>query len=194
MNPRFAYIFISAISIIYLINSCSNNYTPKPYGYLRFDAPPASYIPLALGELPYKFMISQYATVEMPPFDSAEFWINIDYQKFDAKIYCSYQTIIPQSLAEHTDECRKLISRTVRQAFAINEKEYENDRNRVYGTLFEIEGETASPIQFMLTDSVSHFFRGSLYFQCDPNVDSLAPCIDYLRNDVIELIQSFEWK
>jgi gliding motility-associated lipoprotein GldD len=156
--------------------------------------PPARYNQLALNELPYKFMISQYATVEMPPADSAEFWINIDYQKFDAKIYCSYQTIAPQSLAEHTGECRKLVSRTVKQAFAINEKEYENDRNRVYGTLFEIEGETASPIQFMLTDSVSHFFRGALYFQCEPNADSLAPCIDYLRNDIIEMIQSFEWK
>jgi gliding motility-associated lipoprotein GldD len=145
-------------------------------------------------ELPYKFMISSRAIVEMPPTDSAEYWINIDYQKFNAKIYCSYQTITPQSLPEHTDECRKLVSRTVEKATAINEKAYENDGGRVYGTLFDIEGRTASPLQFMLTDSVLHFFRGALYFQCEPNIDSLAPYIDYLRKDVIELIQTFEWK
>lgn len=139
-------------------------------------------------------MISQYAVVEIPHVEKKEFWINIDYHKFNAKIYCSYQTVAPQSLSERAEECRKLISRTVKQAFAINEKGYENDKSKVYGTLFEIEGETASPIQFMLTDSVSHFFRGALYFQCEPNIDSLAPYIDYLRNDVIELIQSFEWK
>lgn len=193
MNLKLTHILIPVILIVFLINSCSNNYTPKPLGYLRFDPPSASYTLLNLNELPYKFMISRYAAVEMPPADSAEWWMNIDYQAFNAKIYCTYQTITPQSLSERTDECRKLVARTVKRAFAINEKEYENDSSKVFGTLFEIEGETASPIQFMLTDSVSHFFRGALYFQCVPNVDSLAPYIDYLRNDVMELIQSFEW-
>jgi gliding motility-associated lipoprotein GldD len=161
---------------------------------MRFDPPVESYTLLDLNELPYRFLISKYAMVQMSPSDSAEYWINIDYHEFNAKIYCSYRRITPYSLSAHIGECRKLVSRTVKQALAINEKEYENGSNKVYGTLFEIEGETASPIQFMLTDSVSHFFRGALYFQCRPNVDSLAPYINYLRNDVTELIQSFEWK
>ncbi|MDR0835809.1 MAG: gliding motility protein GldD [Tannerella sp.] len=194
MSAKSIRICISIVFITFLIDSCSNNYTPKPLGYLRFDPPPPSYTPLVLNELPYKFMISQYASVEMPPQDSAEFWINIDYQKFNAIIYCSYQGITPHSLPEYADECRKLVSRTVKHAVAINESVYEKDKGKVYGTLFEIEGETASPIQFMLTDSISNFFRGALYFRCEPNTDSLAPYIDYLRKDVMELIQSFEWK
>jgi gliding motility-associated lipoprotein GldD len=139
-------------------------------------------------------MISQQTIVEMPPANSAECRMNIDYPKLNVKIYCSYQAITSQSLPEYTGECRKLISKMVRKASAINEKEYENAGCKVYGTLFDIEGETVSPIQFMLTDSVSHFFRGALYFQCEPNIDSLAPYVNYLRNDVMELIQSFEWK
>ena len=57
-----------------------------------------------------------------------------------------------------------------------------------------LDGESASPLQFMLTDSVSRFFRGALYYDCVPNADSLAPVTRYLKQDVVELIQSFNWK
>ena len=38
------------------------------------------------------------------------------------------------------------------------------------------------------------FFRGALYYDCIPNADSLAPVTRYLKQDIVELIQSFEWK
>ena len=65
---------------------------------------------------------------------------------------------------------------------------------KVFGSLFLLEGNSASPVQFLLTDSASHFLRGALYFDCRPNADSLAPAIDYLRQDVIELMQTFRWR
>ena len=64
----------------------------------------------------------------------------------------------------------------------------------MYGSLFMLDGESASPLQFMLTDSVSRFFRGALYYDCIPNADSLAPVTRYLKQDIVELIQSFKWK
>lgn len=76
----------------------------------------------------------------------------------------------------------------------MKEQGYSNPGERVYGSLFLLDGELASPVQFMLTDSVSNFFRGALYYDCVPNADSLAPLTDYLRQDIIELIQSFSWK
>ena len=69
-----------------------------------------------------------------------------------------------------------------------------NESANVYGSLFLLDGESASPIQFLLTDSVSNFFRGALYFDCKPNADSLAPAIQYIREYIIELIQTFSWK
>ena len=190
MKMRFPAVF-PAIS---LLISCSGPYTPKPEGYLRFDPPPVVYTELNISDLPYKFNISRSAAIEIPPADTAEYWINITYPQWNAKIYCSFETITPQTLDDFTTDCRKLVSRTVHKASAINEKMYENADNKVYATLFEMEGETASPLQFMLTDSLSRFFRGALYFECKPNVDSLTPYTEFLRNDVIELIQTFEWK
>ncbi len=64
----------------------------------------------------------------------------------------------------------------------------------VYGTVYEIAGDAASSIQFFLTDSTKHYLRGALYFNAQPNKDSLAPLINFVREDIVVLIESFEWK
>jgi gliding motility-associated lipoprotein GldD len=64
----------------------------------------------------------------------------------------------------------------------------------VYGTLFRVVGEAASQVQFFLTDSTDHFLVGSLYFYTRPNYDSLMPAAQYVENDLMRLMESFEWK
>ncbi|MCK5170865.1 MAG: gliding motility lipoprotein GldD, partial [Bacteroidales bacterium] len=63
----------------------------------------------------------------------------------------------------------------------------------VYGILYEIEGNAASSVQFFLTDSIKHYIRGALYFNVEPNKDSLAPVINFVKEDIKILIESFEW-
>jgi len=36
--------------------------------------------------------------------------------------------------------------------------------------------------------------RSSLYFDFTPNNDSLQPVIQYLREDMMQMINTFEWK
>jgi gliding motility-associated lipoprotein GldD len=169
-------------------------YTPKPRGFYRIDLPEAHYADFSSDELPYSFRISRLATIELPPLDEPGSWINIAYATLNVKLYCTYQKITPATLSLSGKECRELVARSVRNADAITEQAYENPDIHVYATLFRIDGESASPVQFMLTDSLHHFFRGALYYQCKPDVDSLAPVTRYLQEDVIELIQSFQWK
>jgi len=71
---------------------------------------------------------------------------------------------------------------------------FENPEKKVYGILYDLTGNTASSVQFVLTDSTKHFFRGALYFENVPNKDSIAPMSAYIREDVIRLMESFEWK
>lgn len=182
---------------ILLCVSCSRStkeYTPKPRGYFRIELPQASYQVLPLDSLPYSFNVSQLATVELPEAGSHEGWINLSYPSLKVKVYCSYLPVTPSKLQTMEDESRLLVYRQAKQANAVKEQAYSNPGERVYGSLFLLDGESPSPVQFMLTDSVSHFFRGALYYDCVPNADSLAPVTDYLRNDIIELIQSFTWK
>ncbi len=185
---------ISLLIFASILFSCTKNYTPKPKGFLRIEPPVAQYAILNETGLPYTFSVSQLTTVELPPTDSAIGWLNIDYPDLHAKIYCSYKQITHATLHEYTDECIELAERATKNADAITEKFYENNDNKVYGTLFLIEGESASPVQFMLTDSITHFFRGALYYKDKSNTDSIAPVIEYIKNDIIELIQTFHWK
>lgn len=178
---------------IFLCISCTE-YTPKPRGYFRIEPPKARYQALPLDSLPYTFNVSQLVMVELPPVGSPEGWINLSYPSLGVKVYCSYLPVTRSTLQTAAVESRSLVSRQAKQANAVKEQGYSNPEEQVYGSLFLLDGESASPVQFMLTDSVSNFFRGALYYDCVPNADSLAPLTDYLRQDIIELIQSFSWK
>lgn len=144
-------------------------------------------------ELPYSFFVSLHAEIELPTQGDPAAWINVAYPDFQSKIYCSYLPVTRATLLEIERESRELLHRQVRQS-TISEIEYTNDELNVYGTLFIVDGEASSPIQFMLTDSVSHFFRGALYYERKINADSLAPVTQFLEKDIIELIQTFNWK
>ena len=66
---------------------------------------------------------------------------------------------------------------------------------KMYGLAYQIKGMgAASPYQFYLTDSTSHFMRGSLYFDAVPNNDSLAPVIEFVEKDIQHLFETIRWK
>ena len=91
------------------------------------------------------------------------------------------------------EESRTLAYKHTIKADAIQEQVFMNPANRVYGLIYKIEGNAASPMQFFLTDSTSHFLRGALYIREVPNIDSLKPVIDFLEIDIIRLIETTSW-
>lgn len=184
---------IIGILLLALCASCTE-YVPKPRGYFRIEPPPATfYRLLPVKDLPYNFRRSRWAEVELPPVGNSAGWINLSYPQLNAKLYCSYFPITPATLDRAVEECRALVVRQAKYPERIKVQAYNNPWTSVYGSLF-MSDESASPLQFMLTDSVSHFFRGALYYDCTPNADSLAPVTQYLEQDIVELIQSFKWK
>jgi len=75
------------------------------------------------------------------------------------------------------------------------QREYLDPDHEVYGLIYDIKGsDAASSYQFYLTDSLSKFVRGALYFNLVPNNDSLSPVIDFLKVDLEHMITSFRWK
>jgi len=176
--------------------SCSSrtDYTPKPRGYFRIEPPVPSYVSLPLDELPYSFNISSEVTVELPPVGDPVGWINLAYPSLGAKIYCSYIPIRKGDLHTVMEESRSLVIRQSRNVQSITEQAYDNDLLKVYAVLFQLEGNTPSPIQFTVTDSATRFFRGALYYNRVSNIDSLAPVTQYVKADIMELIQSFSWQ
>ena len=60
--------------------------------------------------------------------------------------------------------------------------------------LYDIGGDAASPSQFFVTDSSTNFLRGALYFNAEPNADSIAPSIAFVKEDIEHMLKSLKWK
>jgi gliding motility-associated lipoprotein GldD len=171
---------------------CKKVYVPKPRGYFKIEFPDKSYTASTL-KLPYTFEYPVYAKLQPDTSRLAEpFWINIEIPENKAKVHLSYKSI-KGNLQKLSEESRELVYKHTIKAFAINETFYENDDKKVYGILYEIKGNAASPMQFQLTDSLHHFVRGSFYISEVPNYDSLKPVIDFLVKDIDHLIETFTW-
>ncbi len=182
---------ILLIPFIFFVFSCSN-YSPKPQGYFRIELPERQYTNFE--ENPhFSFDISSIAIAVKDSEDNKN-WFNIVYPDFKATIYCSYLPIAPQFLSEMTEDSRKLVYKHVVKADVISEQIYSNPEYNVYGTIYSLEGDVASPFQFYLTDSVSDFFRASLLFDAVPNQDSIAPVLNFVKEDIIKMIESFRWE
>ncbi len=183
---------VSALALLVCV-SCSTPTAPKPYGYYRIAVPDTAYIDFSTINYPYTFALSANAVVQPRTDVDEPFWINLYYPALNATIHCSYKTV-DNNLRELTDDALDFVYRNASFANAIPEREYAHPEAHVYGVLFDLEGNTASSCQFFVTDSVHHFFRASVYCNCPPNADSLAPVYQYLRTDVIKMVETFEWK
>ena len=176
-----------------ILSGCKKKYTPKPRGYFRIDLPEKKYQKLD-SIYPYKFEYPIYTIIKNDNSSlSEEYWINIEYPKLNGKIHVSYKTI-NNNINQILEDTRTLAYKHSIKADAIHEKMFIKPEKKVYGILYEIEGNAASSMQFFLTDSIKHYLRGALYFNVEPNKDSLAPILDFVKEDIIVLIESFEWK
>ena len=88
--------------LLFACASCSNNYTPRPYGYYRITTPDTAYVDFN-PSLPYTFALSRNAVVQPRTDVSEPYWINIYYPALDATIYCSYKPV-QNNLRELTND------------------------------------------------------------------------------------------
>ena len=192
------YEILAVLLLMLTCMSCSRVSTPRPYGYYRITPPDTAYVPFSsyapeLQRYPYTFALSKNAEVEQRNDVDEKYWININYPTLNATIHCSYKPV-QNNLRELTEDALEFVYQNASHASSIPEREYDHPEANVYGVLFNLEGNTASSCQFFVTDSTRHFFRASIYCNCQPNADSLAPIYEYLQRDVIRLVESFEWK
>ena len=197
---NFEFLILNSILLLLCV-SCSRGNTPKPYGYYRIATPDTAYTDFQSSILnsqfsilnyPYTFELSKNAVVQPRTDVDEPYWINIVYPSLNATIHCSYKPV-HNNLRELTNDALEFVYRNASFATAIPEQEYMHQEAHVYGVLFDLEGNTASSCQFFVTDSTRHFFRASVYCNCPPNADSLAPVYQYIRTDVIKMVETFEW-
>ena len=194
MSAKRNSIIMSLFIIIPLFNACQEDYTPKPRSYFHIELQEKTYIPLKIAS-PFSFEIPSMATIipKMNP-DKTDNWFDIYYPSYNARIYCSYKTIKQEEFRKISEDNYRFVYQHTIKADAIEGDFFAHPEKRIYGILYTLMGNTATPIQFVATDSTTHFFRASLYFDCIPNQDSLQPVINYIKDDIKHIINTLEWK
>lgn len=200
MIKKYSYLlsaFAKVLILVFVINimSCDNdNYVPKPRAYFRIDLPEKEY-KLFDTIYPYSFEYPVYSRIV--PYTGSlkeKYWINLIFPLHNAEIHISYKTIT-NNLDTLLQDADVLANKHIPKANDILFEKVLRDSVNVYGLIYEIIGTgVASPYQFYLTDSTDNYLRGALYFRVTPNNDSLAPVIDFIKEDIKHFINTFKWK
>jgi len=186
---------LTIILAIVLLSACGETtYLPKPKGYNRIDLPPHEYVSLS-DTFPYQFEISKYVTVVRDKsWITERYWIDLKYEGMGANIQLTYKPVKHNDklVQEYISDSYKLTSQHNVKAYAIDEKILELP-NGDFASFTELEGEVPTQLQFHVTDSANHFLRGALYFQVATKNDSLAPVIQYIKEDALHLLTTLRW-
>lgn len=183
---------IYLILIVILFGSCAE-YTPKPTAYPRIEREIVEMLTYENNE--FSFQYPNTALIEQLPANNKEgIWFNILYPQDNATLYCTYIPLKKETLPKILEESHQLTYSHALKASEIKQSQFENKSHRVSGMLYDIKGAVATPVQFFITDSVSHFLRGSLYYNLQVNPDSVAPMTEFMRNDIINIMETIEWK
>ena len=178
----------SIILLAVVLVSCSKDYKPKPSGELRLEYPAPKYVDFS-SPCSYSFQYSDFAEVT----DAKNAcWHYVSYPKMKAKVFLTYFPI-KNDFALHVKESEKMVYEHTIKASSIDTKTFSYPEKKVYGNFYELKGQTASNIQFFVTDSTNHYVTANLYFNTRPKPDSLAPAIEYIKKDMLHMIETFKW-
>ncbi len=147
------------IYILVIFISCDQNIIPKPEAFLNLEypTPKYKYIDKYCESV---FEINQDAIIKI---NNKNCINQIHYPLQKATIYLSYLKI-KNNLDSILQDMNRMPLKHVRQQSDINQKEFFNERNQIYGSIFSIKGNAASQVQFYLTDKKKKFLNRFFIF------------------------------
>ena len=180
---------VSLLTVSLSVSDCSDKKNDRKRDPVAL--PPAEYA-LSPDSLPFRFEVSGHARFSARKTREGEYFCDLDYPGLKAHVYCTWHAVPPGGFRKLAEESRKLAYQHSSMADAIREKMYSNDSTRVYGILYDLEGNVATPVQLGLTDSTRYFFNASLYLDVPARSDSAALLREYVRKDLVRLMETFQ--
>ncbi len=186
----------TSLILTLLLSSCGDELLiPKPPTYLRTNFPKHEYVKVD-DATTYSFELSKaYFQKALSYKGEVTNHKEITLGPLNGIIYLNYYPVPNRdTLVRYINLSNDKVDEHQIKATGIKDQNFIFKDKKVYGTLFEFEGNVATNFQFYLTDSTSNFIRGEVLMNCRPNYDSLRPSLNYLKADLIHLIETFEWK
>lgn len=192
--------WISLFIMVYIAACNSDISVPKPPVFPRIMYPEKAYDTIKEG-LPYAFEKPIYSQLRgtrestYPKNEDMKFWRNLYFKPFDATLHISYSSVSSlNELDSMREDTRKLAFKHSFRADDIQAIGLSKAADKVYGVMYLIEGNTATNLNFYLTDSTRNFIRGALYFNQKTQPDSILPVFKFIKQDIEHLINTFQWR
>ena len=198
----FPAILFAIISLV----SCKEEkvYIPKPRIFPKIEFPDRKMTTFKSDFCSFSFEHPEYMSFEQDTLflhrkAPHSCWFNLKFAVLNGTLHFTYTDLkkcdtLTACLHKVYNDAYKMAQEHVPKANALEDFIINNPEKNVYGVLFNIEGHVASPFQIVLTDSVNHAVRAALYFNSRPEADSMAPIIEFVKADIMHLLNSFEWK
>jgi gliding motility-associated lipoprotein GldD len=183
------------LGFLVMLSSCGgDDYSPKPRAYYKIEFPKKAYRSFNSG-CAYSFEYPVYAELVAEGDKGGEpCWYNLYFKQFNGKLHMTYYDVLSKNEYNGlVEDARTFAFKHTVKANAIDQKLISYPDKKVYGIYYAIEGNTASSVQFFLTDSAKHYFRGALYFNERPQYDSIQPVVDFIKKDLDRMISTFKW-
>jgi gliding motility-associated lipoprotein GldD len=174
--------------LLFFVLSCDNIADlPKQKSFFAPDFQMTHYQESNIG-CKYNFLINSKASIS----NIKNCNYNIVYKNLNSKIYINHVNYFENIEVLLNAFDQKIIENS-KFSDQIIESEYIDVDRKIYSKLFSFVGDSPSNIQFYVTDMSDKFINGSLLFDSKPNYDSLLPYINYIRNDLKKMVDSFNW-
>ncbi|MFK7795973.1 MAG: gliding motility protein GldD [Aureispira sp.] len=175
---------------------------PKPRTYPKVDYPARNYVSLDKNYCAFTFEYPDYMVFER---DSVLInqkakhpcWFILRVPSLNGSIHFTYTDIGGKNT---TDNLLKIIqdSYTLTEKHNIKatgrtETPFTDAERDLFGITYEVDGNVASPYHFVVTDSLEHAVWASLYFNSQPNADSLAPITAFVQQDMEHIVNTIRW-
>ena len=176
------------IFLALIVFPCNNNVNlPKQKAYFAPEFEIPTYKKISL-DCNYSFNINSQASINNIKNCNYEIY----YKNLNAKIFIN-QIVLSNSIEKVLNTFNQKINENSRLSDQIIQSNYVNIDKKIYSKLYSFVGNSPSNIQFYVTNQTDKFLTGSLFFETEPNYDSLFPYIDYIRNDIKKMVDSFRW-
>lgn len=176
------------IFLALIVFSCNNNVNlPKQKAYFAPEFEIPTYKKISL-DCNYTFNINFQASINNIKNCNYEIY----YKNLNAKIFIN-QIVLSNSIETVVNTFNQKLNENSRLSDQIIQSNYVNIDKKIYSKLYSFVGNSPSNIQFYVTNQTDKFLTGSLFFETEPNYDSLFPYIDYIRNDIKKMVDSFRW-
>jgi gliding motility-associated lipoprotein GldD len=192
LPEKFPLFLFTLFIFLYSCNGGEEIISPKPRTYFRITFPKKEYVSYK-GDCPFTCEIPAYSKMTLDTDPRAEpCWLNLDFPSFRGRLHLSYKPV-KGNIDGYLEQTYTMAAKHQIKASGIEEQLVSKESAKVYGLVYNIEGNAASSVQFFLTDSTNHFLRGALYFYAVPNTDSIKPVVQFIQKDIQHLIETFQW-